>query len=340
MRVALHVSGIGMVTAVGDDTHNTIVALAAGARRIRRAQLCDMAGDRISGAFAFPVRAEHEGFARASVLAWPALVECLDEGTQARGPTALLVCTPLPWGARGGRDASPSAAAHDNWPLVMDALAAEVEARGTTVPDSLRILIRRGHAGGILALRTAAQLFERGQAGQAVIVGLDTHGEPATLEHLDKLGLLKSRRSPNGFMPGEAAAALCVRPASGRDRGAGIRGIGIEVETQVPAGSRAMTTVVSQAIEAWGGDVSTIGAVAIDLNGEADRQREWCAAATQTIYKKQATPVLLHPADRLGDIGAASVPLLVGLVVSAQTPGPALVVASSRDGLRGAAVVA
>ena len=340
MRVALHVSGIGMVTAIGDDTHNTIVALAAGARRVRRAQLVDLAGDRITGAFAFPVRAEHEGFARASVLAWPALVECLDEITPARGPTALIVCTPLPWGARGWREAASGGPAHDNWPLVVDALAAEIETHGATVPDTLRILVRRGHAGGILALRTASQLFDRGEAAQAVIVGLDTHGEPATLEHLDKLGLLKSRRSPNGFLPGEAAAVVCVRPATGRERGASLRGIGLEVETQVPSQARAMAAAMGQALEAWGGDPASIGAVAIDLNGEADRAKEWCSAATQTIYKKHATPVLLHPADRLGDIGAASVPLLVGLVVSAQTPGPALVVASSRDGLRGAAVVA
>jgi 3-oxoacyl-[acyl-carrier-protein] synthase-1 len=100
-----------------------------------------------------------------------------------------------------------------------------------------------------------------------------------------------------------------------------------------------MAAAVGQAIGSWGGDPTTIGAVAIDLNGEADRAREWCATATQTIYRRHATPVLLHPADRLGDIGAASVPLLIGLVVSAQTPGPALIVASSRDGLRGAAVV-
>ena len=340
MRVALHVGGIGMVTAVGDDTNNTIVALAAGARRIRRAQLVDLAGDRITGAFAFPVRAEHEGCARASVLAWPALVECLDELGPPGGVTALIVCTPLPWGARSGKEASPTACALDSWALVVDALASEIEARGTKVPDALRILVRRGHAGGILALRTAAQLFERGQAAQAVIVGLDTHGEPATLEHLDRLGLLRSRRSPNGFLPGEAAAVVCVRPASGRERGPSIRGLGIEVETTAPPTARSMTAAIAQAIGAWGGDAAGIGAVAIDLNGEAERQREWCAAATATIYEKHATPVLLHPADRLGDIGAASVPLLVGLVVSAQTPGPALVVTSSRDGLRGAAIIA
>jgi 3-oxoacyl-[acyl-carrier-protein] synthase I len=339
MRVALHVAGIGMVTAIGDDTHNTIVALAAGARRVRRAQLCDLAGERISGAFAFPVRSEHEGFARASVLAWPALVECLEELTPTRGPTALIACTPLPWGPRSGPGAAPGTPPHDNWPLVLDALANEIETRGSPVPEELRILIRRGHAGGFLALRAAAQLFERGEAAQAVIVGLDTHGEPATLEHLDRMGLLKSRRTPHGFLPGEAAAVLCVRPGAGRERGPVLRSIAVEVETAAPSTPRAMTAAVEQAIASWGGEAASIGAVAIDLNGEADRQREWCHAATTTIYKKQATPVLLHPADRLGDIGAASVPLLVGVVVSAQTPGPALVVASSRDGLRGAAIV-
>lgn len=339
MRVALQVVGIGMVTAVGDDTNNTIVALAAGARRIRRAQLVDLAGDRITGAFAFPVRAEQEGCARASVLAWPALVECLDEMGPFTGATALIVCAPLPWGVRSGQVAS-SACALDSWGLVIDALANEIQARGTAVPDTARVLVRRGHASGVLALRTASQLLERGQVAQAVIVGLDTHGEPATLEHLDRLGLLRSRRSPNGFLPGEAAAAIAVRPVTSRDRGCAVRSLGIEVETTAPATSRAMAAAIGQALEGWGGDASTIGAVAIDLNGESDRAKEWCAAATATIYGHHAMPVLLHPADRLGDIGAASVPLLVGLVVGAETPGPALVVTSSRDGLRGAAIVA
>ncbi len=388
MHIALHVAGIGMVTAIGDDTHNTIVALAAGAKRVRRANLTDLAGDRISGAFAFPVRAEHEGFARASVLAWPALVECLDEMGPVDGPTGLIVCTPLPWSTREARQAvardarqsvprdvrqpdlrdarqpdlrdvrqpdlrdarqaaplaedvaTATAQSADNWPLVVDALAHEIEARGANVPSGLRLLVRRGHASGVLALRTAAQLFERQQAAQVVIGGLDTHGEPATLERLDRLGLLKSRRSPGGFLPGEASAAVCVRPASGRERGVLVHGVGVEVETEAPGSARSLTAAVAQAIDAWGGDPATIGAVAIDLNGESERAREWCCAATKTIYRQRATPVLLHPADRLGDIGAASVPLLVGLVVSAQTPGPALVVASSRDGLRGAAVVA
>lgn len=340
MRVALHVAGVGMVTAVGDDTNSTIVALAAGARRIRRAQTVDAAGERITGAFAFPVRADHEGIARASVLAWPAIMECMDGLAAPRGPSAVLVCTPLPWGPRSGKEGSTSTSAHDAWPVVLDALALEIEARGVTVPESLRILVRRGHASGILALRTAAQLFERGQAAQAFIVGLDTHGEPATLEHLDKLGLLRSRRTPKGFVPGEAASVVCVRPANGREKGPSVRSLAVEVETRSPPETRSMIATIEQALDAWGGDAAQISAVAIDLNGEEDRQREWCAAATQTLYKKHATPVIVHPADRIGDVGAASVPLLVGLVVSAQPTGPTLVVASSRDGLRGAAIVA
>jgi 3-oxoacyl-[acyl-carrier-protein] synthase-1 len=339
MRVAMHVAGIGMVTAIGDDTHNTIVALAAGARRVRKVQLMDLAGDRIAGAFAFAVHPEHEGAARASVLAWPALVECLDELGPARGPTALIVCTPLPWDALMAQETSLEPPRRDAWPAVVDALANEVETRGVSVPDALRVVVRRGHASGVLALQTAAEMFARDEATQAVIVGLDTHGERATLERLDRMGLLKSRRSPRGFMPGEASAVVCVRPAKERGRGPVVRALGLDVEPEIPSPTGPLTSAVAQALDAWGGDPATLGAVAIDLNGEPSRAKEWCCAATQTIYRKHATPVLLHPADRLGDIGAASVPLLLGLLASAKTTGPGLVVASSRDGLRGAVIV-
>lgn len=340
MRVALHVAGIGMVTAIGDDTHNTIVALAAGARRVRKVQLMDLAGDRIAGAFAFAVHPEHEGAARASVLAWPALVECLDELGPARGPTALIVCTPLPWDTLIEQAVPALSSRRDTWPAVVDALAHEIESRGVQVPESLRVVVRRGHASGVLALQAASEMFEREEATQAVIVGLDTHGERATLERLDLLGLLKSRRSPRGFMPGEASAAVCVRPAKGRTRGPVVRALGFDVEPDTPNATPPLAAAVEQALAGWGGDPATLGAVAIDLNGEPGRAKEWCSAATQTIYRKHATPVLLHPADRLGDIGAASVPLLLGLLASAKTAGPGLIVASSRDGLRAAAIVA
>jgi hypothetical protein len=146
----------------------------------------------------------------------------------------------------------------DDWLAIVDALAADIEAQGACVPQSLRVLIQRGHASGVLALRRAAELFTGGEASQALIVGLDTHGDRATLERLDLLCELRSRRSPGGFVPGEAAAVLCVRPAKEGDLGAIVRGLGVEVEREKPSTACALTSAVAQAMQGWGGQAATV----------------------------------------------------------------------------------
>jgi hypothetical protein len=136
----------------------------------------------------------------------------------------------------------------DSFPAVVDALARELEARGVYSPAALRFVIARGHAAGALALEQAAALFERGEAAQALIVGIDTHGDRATLERLGLLGALKSRGSPRGFLPGEASAVLCLRPASEGSCGVLVRGVGLGEEGETPSTARGLTSAVSQSI--------------------------------------------------------------------------------------------
>jgi len=338
----MFVAGVGMVTAIGDDTETTIAALEVGARRAVAAPWVDLAGDPVVGAFALSVRADLAGMARAVALAWPALMECLAEAGPLPGATALIVCAPLRWGALPDVFAPVLAPECDEWPAVVDALAEEAAGHGVHVPPGLRVLCARGHASGVLALQQAAKLFEHGEASQALIVGLDSHGERATLERLDLLGMLRSERWPEGFVPGEAAAVLCVRPARKGECGPFLRGLGTVREVDAPSCGRALTTAVAHALQEWGGDTKAIGTVAIDLNGVRDRAKEWSFAALRTIYREHAAPVQFHPADRLGDVGAASLPLLVGLLARGPKSwrwGAALAVASSLDGLRGAVVL-
>lgn len=336
MSVALFVAGVGMVTAIGEATRETIAALRRGERRAAKTPLVDLTGDRIVGSFAMPVHADHEGAARALRLAFPALVECIETAPPVAGPSALFLCTPLSWGSFGAEFAPLLAPVREEWSAVVCAIAAEIEARGARVPPSLRFVLARGHAAGVLALEQAAALLDRGEAAQAWIVGLDTYGERATLERLALTGALKSRHVPCGFVPGEAAAVLCVRPAFPETCGLVVRGLGVAKESDTPSTARALTSAVSRSIDIWGGGAASIATVAIDLNGERERAKEWSFAATRTLWRERAAPLLLLPAQQLGDVGAATVPLLVGLLASGQKrPGPALALASSTDGLRG-----
>jgi len=369
MTTALLVAGVGMVTALGSTTRETITALDRGERHMARTNLVDVRGDRIVGSFALPVRAELSGIARAGLLAFPAIAECMDfmqpaggvvrtihegpaedvartihedsaEAPRSPGRAAVFLCAPLPRGSFAREYEPVLAPAFDDWPSVVEELAAEIEARGAHVPAALRFVLARGHAAGGIALQRAAALLEAGEAQEAFIVGLDAHGERATLERFSLAGVLKSRRSPSGFTPGEAAAVLCVRRAAEGAMGVRVAGIGVDEESETPSTARGLTSAISQSIASWGGAARSITTTAIDLNGERDRAKEWTFAATRTLWRDRATPVLLHPAGNLGDVGAASIPLLIGLLArGGMRPGPALAVASSRDGLRAGVVL-
>lgn len=339
MRMALSIAGVGMVTAIGGTTRETITAFGRGARRAARTSLVDLHGDRIVGSFVLPVDAGMQGAARASTLALPALRECLASAGPSSGSSALFVCAPSPWGSVGADFAPVLAPVREEWSTVADRFAVELEARGVVVPRTLRFVIARGHAAGALALERAAGLLGRREAEQAWIVGLDSYGERATLERLSLAGVLKSRRTPEGFLPGEAAAVLCVRPATREAPGIHVGGIGIATESDAPSTARALTSAVARSIETWGGKAAAIATVVTDLNGQRERAKEWTFTAARTLWRELARPVVTHPVSLLGDTGAATVPLLVALTSGQNQPGPVLTIASSMDGLRGGVVL-
>jgi len=315
-----------------------------GRRRVVETHLIGLGGQRIAAALALPLRSGLEGAARALALVRPPLVEAVRQAGPASGPAALFVCVPPAWEAEIGalRDfaAGVNTPAGDEWKAVRDALAGELATQGVRVPEGLRFLVRCGHAAGMIALSQAAALFDAGQADGAFVVGLDDQGERSTLERLDRLGLSKSVYAPNGFVPGEAAAVLCVRRALSENAGGlVVRGFRHELEREVPSRALALTEAIEGAIEASGVDASEIRTVVLDANGDRERAKEWTFASMRTLSCLGAQPVAVRPADVLGDVGAASTPLFVGLLDAMRIEGAALVVTSSRGGFRGAAVV-
>jgi 3-oxoacyl-[acyl-carrier-protein] synthase-1 len=81
--------------------------------------------------------------------------------------------------------------------------------------------------------------------------------------------------------------------------------------------------------------------VAGDLNGESYRAREWGLSQVMLLEHFRRLKHIWHPADSLGDVGAASGAVLVSLAARAwdKEYAPAekcLIFAGSDDGSRGA----
>ena len=341
MTIPLEVVGVGMVTSLGSSTGETLAALERGERNISTTRLVDLRGDRIVGAFVLPIRDELTGPVRAELLLVPALVECAEAAPLPSGPIALFLCVPLPQGPCPATLRAILAPSREDWGSVLSWSASELEKRGAHVPPSLRVIVARGHAGGVLALKQAAEMLQRGEAVEAWIVGVDSHGERATLERLDVAGALRSRRSPGGFHPGEAAATIRVRLPSGSQTGrAVLYDFSVASETVSPSRGEALTTAVSNALAIGGCCADGIGTVAIDLNGERARAMAWHFASMRAFSSARSRPVPWCPAATLGDVGAASIPVLIGLTSKSPLSSSAtLLVASSLDGLRAASVL-
>jgi len=348
MTLPLCICGMGMVTALGQTAEETFTAYEAGVRGFRRTSVLGLDGQPLIASLAMPVSPELIGLTRAIALARPALTECLGQVTDAAGRrTALLLCTPPLDAVQLGPQLARAAPFDDlrtAWSQLLALVASELETNHR-VPVRALLTFETGHAAGVVALRRAAQLLESGAVEQCILGGVDSAGERTLLERLDLLDQIPSNRVPHGVVPGEAAAFLCLRRAASRCPAVIVAGASYAHEhASWPATGDGLMTAVTNALAAWGGDPRVVAFMAADLHGRREHAASAAYAALRTVWPTQALPTLIHPADQLGNVGAASAPLLLGIAARRLLVAPrgsaALVVCSSSATLRGAAVVA
>jgi 3-oxoacyl-[acyl-carrier-protein] synthase-1 len=153
-------------------------------------------------------------------------------------------------------------------------------------------------------------------------------------------------------VPGEAAAFLVLERHSAVQKRnaqalAKLVGIGYAIESnsiydKSPCTGDGLTSAIRSALE--GLDGSTLTLVVCDLNGERYRATEWGLALPRSFGASAPPELLWHPADCLGDCGAAAGALNVvfgalALARRSVADGSVLVWGSSDDGERGAALL-
>lgn len=246
------------------------------------------------------------------------------------------VCVALPPpGRTGSADAGPE-------PQVREFLES---AAGSRIPNVQ--IFATGHVAGLDALGAAVASLDSGEFRTAIVLAVDSFHDPETLEWLDAEGRLRSTRNRDGFIPGEACAALLLESAASAGiRGAGgrvrIDGYGTASEADTfasgqPSSGSGLSTAIQTAIQAAGG--APLGWSACDLNGERYRSYEWGLVRGRLHSLFSDPSVLWHPADCTGDVGAASGGVLAAMVSQAFRRGYApsdrvLVWASADDGRR------
>lgn len=216
--------------------------------------------------------------------------------------------------------------------------------------ESLRLrLASLDHVSGLAGMAWASAALQSGEADVCVVGGMDSLLDSASLQALLEVDRLKVPGVSSGIIPGEAAAFLVLeRESDALRRGAPlfahVDAVALEQESpwspEAPVRGQALTHAMRAVLAAVGG-AEGFGHVINDLNGERWRFLEWALIETRCLGGLPRGWRLWHPADSLGDVGAAFGPVAVGMALHAFRRGYArkprvLIAATSERGERAA----
>jgi 3-oxoacyl-[acyl-carrier-protein] synthase-1 len=347
----LAVTGASAFTAVGDDIVQTGTSIRAGISGLRRQDTYETAGpdpewDEGQPLISAPVREldpHLDGPARLEALIARAIADLAASAALKRAEVqrgGLLLALP---------EVDPAV---ERWDLGRS--FAPALARRTGLAWKHVRVSTAGHAAVFELLGEASALLARGEIDVCVLAGVDSYLNVDRLAYLDAAYRIKSPRNLDGFVPGEAAAALLLEAAGGgsegRDVGRAPRraaggvitalGLGREPETvrgDKPSSGAGLTQALRAAVGPEGAPW-----VLCDLNGESYRAFEWGIAAARLGARLGLVRRLVLPALGMGDVGAATGAILVGAVLEAfrrgHAPADAATLWTSSDGPLRAAV--
>lgn len=351
--MSLALAGISAVTAVGDDAASTFAALRANVAGLAEHPFHELLPHDPEWDEAEPLRAgivptlsaDLEGPTRLVGLALGALQALVRDAKLSRSELAdCAFCMALP---ELGPDTAP-------WDLARS-FATELFAQAGVAPTRGVMVDQSGNTGAMVALHAAARCFAERRAQRCIVLAVDSFLDSARIADWDnRRRRFRSSRSRDGFLPGEAAVALLLEPADAAARpGAApaprptlsMPGFGQEsnpIEGERAPDGKGLTDAIRRALAALPDAVPR--SVYADHNGESHRSFEWGLAKSRLSPRLDEVE-LRHPADCIGDVGAASGALLMGLAAhelgreGRRGRGVGLVLTASTSGHRAAVLV-
>lgn len=335
MRIDLVVLASGMTTAVGLTAPATCSAFRARLDNFQETHFVVPGGERLIAAEA-PLEQPWRGLARLARLLEGPLRECLDEGKVAdasRVPLLLSVAEP----DRAGRFATLDRQIVPELTILL----------GTSFHEASR-LIPHGRVGGAVALREAHRLVHEEGVERVMIAGVDSYLVGDTVRAYGEARRLLAPDNSDGFIPGEAGAAVLVGPAKlGGDLVCRSLGFALEqatIASEEPLRGDGLRQAFEQALAAAGLSMADIGYRLGAMSGEQYWFKEFELATSRLLRDRHEFMDLWHPADAIGEIGAAVVPCLLGIALEAArkqyAPGDPVLLSISNDDKRRSAIVA
>lgn len=210
-----------------------------------------------------------------------------------------------------------------------------------------------GRGSGLAAIDRAIQSVRQGSAPVVLAGGVDSYNDHYVTCIIDDQKRLNTSQRMDGFIPGEGAGFVLLTsedyarsnslPVLGHILASGTGEEKGHMFSSEPYRGEGLAMTVQTMLASTNGRISEIPTVYSSMNGEDHFAKEWGVTFIRNSKKIKEEFRIEHPADCLGDTGAASGPIMVGLAASSiksgVVEGPALVYASSDTACRAAVIV-
>jgi 3-oxoacyl-[acyl-carrier-protein] synthase-1 len=212
-----------------------------------------------------------------------------------------------------------------------------------------------GNASAFHGILKAREAIARHPGAVCLVGGTDSLLSPDTLAWLEKDWRLVTEE-PNrsqGVFPSQAAGFFILESEENLKKMgllpvATLTGCAMANESSPftgnhPCKGEGLTRAIRLALKDSDIPPARVDSVFCDLNGEYHRFKEWGFAHLRCFPHRDDELKIFHPADCMGDVGAAWLPVLVSVAAAAmdrgETEGHTLVFCSDDHGERGAVIL-
>ena len=305
----------GMVTCVGLDAPSSCAAMRCALDNFSETRFMDKGGEWIIGA-QVPLEQPWRGLSKLVHMVVPAIRECLTQAGDVRPeqiPLLLCVAEKERPGRLEGLD---------------DQLLQDVQTELGMRFHPRSGVIAKGRVGGAIAMGAARQLIYEERIPLCLIAGVDSLLVAGTLAAYEEKDRVLTSQNSNGFIPGEAGAAILVCrpdaiPASPRPEvsassliclGIGTGEEKATIDSEEPLRGDGLVQAIKGALAEAGCTMSAMDFRITDISGEQYGFKEATLALNRSLteYKKENIGIW-NPADCIGDVGVASGVAMLGV---------------------------
>ena len=325
---------VGARTAVGLDARQTGFLLRAGFPAMSEAPIANAAGESITMALVPTLDFAATGAERLATLARPPFEEAIASVKDATAEVHIAI---------------------DEDCIDAELVAGMLEGMVRRTMKSATVKVEPGGEAALgKSLPDAIRKLEARHVEVVVLGGVHSDYDPRAITALETSGRLFSRKNLDARIPGEAAAFLVLmREGDAPRRGllplARLLGVGAGRERATPDNEDpayeafGLTSALRQATEGLRERGETAGWMLTDLTGEMRRLYEWQSVFVRA-QKVLGNPYIIEsPAQRIGYLGAAAMPLFVAMAATAwehgYAPSPTAIGTAGNDGGERAAIV-